>query len=354
MKKINIILNGVADSGGGMVIRRYVKELINRGFDVKIYFSYISYSYKKGIEGDIRKILSSIKKFYKYKIKNGLSEVKEYNYEVVPKINDRFIRDADVVIATAWPTAFDVEKLSETKGKKFYFVQDYEIWDNEELGKKTYELPLKKIVISSWIKKQIESQGINDDMPLLFNGMDVEMFENKNKSFNNKKTINCLMLYHSLHKKGVDIGIKAFVTANKTNKNIKLTLFGLNTPKDVLPPNVDFVQAPSKERLVELYSNSDIFIFPPRTEGWGLTVIEAMASKCAVVGTNTGCLIDIGKDENNSLISETEDYESMAINILKLSNDVEYRKKISLNGYNTVKNMSWDKQTERLIEILTN
>ena len=42
------------------------------------------------------------------------------NLVQIPWIEDRFVDDADVVVATAWPTAFSVNKLSESKGKKFY------------------------------------------------------------------------------------------------------------------------------------------------------------------------------------------------------------------------------------------
>ncbi len=45
------------------------------------------------------------------------------------KLIEQSIPDADVVIATAWQTAYTVDRLSDNKGDKFYFVQNYEIWD---------------------------------------------------------------------------------------------------------------------------------------------------------------------------------------------------------------------------------
>ena len=42
------------------------------------------------------------------------------------KLKNKYIRDAEFAIATAWPTAYDVNSLEQIKGRKIYFVQDYE------------------------------------------------------------------------------------------------------------------------------------------------------------------------------------------------------------------------------------
>ena len=47
----------------------------------------------------------------------------------IPWLSVSFIKDADIVVATAWPTAHAVKTMSNNKGKKFYFIQHYESWD---------------------------------------------------------------------------------------------------------------------------------------------------------------------------------------------------------------------------------
>ena len=50
---------------------------------------------------------------------------------------------------------------------------------------------------------------------------------------------------------------------------------------------------------VSYYKAADIFLFPSRYEGWGLTVPEAMAAGLPVIATSVGCvpeLIDSGKN----------------------------------------------------------
>lgn len=354
--KINFILNSVeGKSGGAQVVRKYVTLLNNiKDVDAIIYAPIISYKTKKGLKASFERIRMILANIYHYQIKKEI-EKKHINYiKIVPKIRNKFIRNADVVIATAWPTAFDVVKLNKNKGKKYYFIQGYEIWDDEKLGKKTYELPLKKIVISTWIKIQLEKQGINEKMKILYNGVDSNN-ENMNmiKDSSNSK-ISCLMLSHNMEKKGVKNGLKAFYMAKKENPNLDLKMFGIEYNK-IIPKDVGFYKNPSREVINKLYNESDIFIFPSLEEGWGLTPIEAMQAKCAVVATNTGCMLDIGDNKKNALISKPGDVETMSNNILKLANDEKLRIRIGLNGFETVKKMNnWDTETRLFLEILKN
>ncbi|HEM5084083.1 TPA: glycosyltransferase family 4 protein, partial [Streptococcus suis] len=198
------------------------------------------------------------------------------------------------------------------------------------------------------IKGVINQSGF----PKIINGVDGDFFVEK-KDFNEKVSIECLMLNHSLAKKGVDYGLKSFERAKKSCPNLELTMFGMNDSSN-LPDYVKYYQNPSHDLLRSLYEKSDIFIFPSLEEGWGLTPIEAMASKCAVVASNTGFVKDIGIDERNVLISDPKDYKKMSDNIVRLVNDRELFIKIAETGYKTVKEFSWNKCADKLEDLLVN
>src|SRR5205085_1898807 len=58
--------------------------------------------------------------------------------------------DADILMATAWPTAAWVASQPRAKGRKFYFVQDYEYWatagpDTKRAIAETFKLGLRQI-----------------------------------------------------------------------------------------------------------------------------------------------------------------------------------------------------------------
>lgn len=51
------------------------------------------------------------------------------------------------------------------------------------------------------------------------------------------------------------------------------------------PPNVEFVGFQQGERLRATFARAPIFFFPSRAETFGLVIVEAMASGCAIVST---------------------------------------------------------------------
>lgn len=336
--KINIILPMLAKSGGSAVIYRYVEILRNQGHDIIVYKPIISFNmrrYPSRIKNYIHKLYCTCKGIPRIFSRNNIVD------RFIPIVSDMFIRDADIVIATSWPTTFSVNKLKNKKGKKIYFIQDFEIWDNEEFGLKSYLLPLNKIVISSWINQQLKDKLNLGPYPIVFNGLDKDSFKNLNKIYNNHgKPIRCLMLNHVSEKKGINDGIRAFEIARNIYPNIVLESFGLCSNRN-LPYHVKYTQNPTRQELVELYCNSDIFIFPSHTEGWGLTPLEAMACKCAVVGTNTGFVHDLGKNGINMLISECGDINDISQNIVKLAKNPKLREKISEEGFATASQLDW-------------
>lgn len=355
--KITILLPALEGTGGIQVAYRYAQYFKNNGHEVTAYAPINAYNLHRSntLRDILQKIyacLKNIKWCYFDKLADKITRENGIASKYVFQLDDDNLPDADIVIATAWPTAFDAAKLSPSKGKKIYLVQDYEIWDNEMLGKKSYELPLRKVVIAEWIRKRISKEcRVNpNEMYIVNNGIDTSFYNNKNKCYEHKK-IKCLMLYHELPKKGFDSGVKAFTEASNKNKDLELTVFGIKKWNEC-PKNIVDVVNPTKELILELYRNSDIFIFPSLEEGWGLTVIEAMACKCAVIGTNVGCMIDIGRDGENSLVTLPNDIHGMANNILKVASNTNLRKKLSENGCKTVQKLNWERSGKRLEEIL--
>lgn len=345
--RVNFILPGLGDSGGIQVVKKYAELFHKKGIDVVIYSSVIAddlHRYPGILKNKAHQIYCTCKTW-----KAKKSNTKYYT-QWVPIISDRCIREADATIATTWASAYKVAKLNQKCGKKYYFIQDYEVWDNKELGEQSYKLPLHHIVIAKWIDKILTEQLGSTPADIVYNGIDTEFFHPVQKKEDHDE-VRCLMLYHTLSKKGVDDGIKAFKRAKSQYPQLSLSMFGMYKK-----PEIDYLdhyyRDPKREELRNLYQQADMFIFPAREEGWGLTPLEAMACGCPVVGTDVGCMTELGIDGENVLLSGTNDVDGLTANIVKLARDISLRAEISENGLKTVCKLSWEKSAEKFIDIL--
>jgi glycosyltransferase involved in cell wall biosynthesis len=348
--KINFVLPGFGSTGGIKVALKYADALRKAGHDVICYAPRITYNL-----GKYNKLELLARRLYRLFFP---AEVKETRRKypglriIMPlSISDDTIRDADKTIATAWCTAFDVANLSQRKGEKIYFIQGYEVWDDEKRGKESYKLPMKHIVISKWIDDILVNKlGCHPGI-IVHNGVDTNVFQPGNTT-RGDNSVRFLMLYHNLSSKGVEDGLAAYKSLVGKYEGISLNMFG----QYAYPEKPNYVSNyyfnPTLDELVQLYQEADIFIFPSREEGWGLTPVEAMACGCAVAGTNVGCMLEIGVDKENVLLSEPYDVIALASNLEQLLINKPLRKKISENSIKTIKELDWNKSYEAFFKAI--
>lgn len=91
-----------------------------------------------------------------------------------------------------------------------------------------------------------------------------------------------------------------------------------------------FMGAKSHQQLAEIYASADIFVAPSITsdnggqEGFGLTILEAMASGLPVVASRTGGIVDLIEDGKDGILVEERNVSALseAINKLLCSDSV--------------------------------
>lgn len=347
--KINFVVPGIGNSGGINVLNRYIKMMQNdSNIDVVAYANIKGnnmHRYNSNFMNHLHQLYMTIKTLFLVIIKDTGS------VHWVWDISGKYIREADATVASTWTSAYQVAKLPSKCGEKFYFIQDFETWDNKYYGLRSYQLPLKKIVISTWINKKLFNALKIGPFPIIFNGLDISKFNNPSKKFNDN--LSFLMLNHTLSKKGVKNGIRVFNYLHAKYPNFKFRMFGMCSGGN-LPKYIDYYRNPTFKELRKLYRTSDIFVYPSLEEGWGLTPLEAMACKCAVVGTDTGFVLDIGKNGRNMMTSRPGDNKQMVKNIEYLINNRDKLKEISKNGYDEVQKLNWNNSYNKLLKVLEN
>jgi N-acetyl-alpha-D-glucosaminyl L-malate synthase BshA len=77
---------------------------------------------------------------------------------------------------------------------------------------------------------------------------------------------------------------------------------------------------------------SDVFVLPSETESFGLVALEAMASKVAVISTNSGGLPEVNIDGKTGYLSDVGDVNKMANDTINLLKDAEKLKAFKNNA----------------------
>lgn len=350
---INFLVPTVGITGGIKVIFQHANNLAEWGHAVRIVAPYIL-EIDAGFKEKLAGILKLIKRSFLlilnlpsvrwFKLNSKIAIIRPWN------LSNKRLPPADATIATANQTADWLAESDEHGGKKFYFIQDYEDWTRKpSLVDATWKLPLEKIVISEYLVR-LAKEKFNEDIKLVVpNGVDTGKFFNNNKIYRRDKTI--LMMYHILEKKGFADGLAAFRIIKKQRPEIKLNVFGAYPVKENFFGCPYFLK-PTEEKLRELYSAADIFVWPSRVEGFGLPPMEAMACKCAVVSTDTGAIREYSLPDKTVLLAPSARPDLLAEKIMTLIDDDKKIKKIAEAGYNKIKDYDMAISSKKLERIL--
>lgn len=112
--------------------------------------------------------------------------------------------------------------------------------------------------------------------------------------------------------------------------------------------NVFFVgYVGDKEYLHAFYERADIYVSPTAWEGFGLTIVEAMAGHTPVIASNKGGIVSIIKHGVNGYMVPPRSTREIAATVNMLLDDDKLRKQIADAAYKTVVDkFTWKKITD--------
>jgi len=349
--KINIVFPYNTWGGAFRSTYELTNRMIDRGEDVEIYVPFFPY-----LEGETLFSWNGITLFLRGLIR---SIVRRNNVpwfdlntklNLVPFIKDNYIRDADAIIANHWPTAFSVYELSESKGKKFYFIRDTEPWSSAyKTELQAFRLPLMKIVTLTWIKDFLKKEVDEDVVGIVPNGINSKDFEVKNKEYRNPPTIS--MIYSTHPAKGIPDGLSVLEKIKKQYSKVKIVLFGFTKPPK-LNFEAEFHHRPFKEALRDIYAKTDIFLCSSLQEGYHNPPREAMLAECAVVATNVGSIPECTIPGETALVIEPGDIKGMVNAIKDLIENPKKMRELGQRSKEYMLQFSWDNSTSKLLKIL--
>jgi len=105
----------------------------------------------------------------------------------------------------------------------------------------------------------------------------------------------------------------------------------------------------SEEKLIKTYNAADLFVLFSDWEGFGLVVIEAMASGVPVIGSNNGALPLLIKNNYNGFIAENN--EELKEKIKLTIKDKKLMKKLRKNSIKFAETFDWKNIVEMHVKL---
>ena len=179
------------------------------------------------------------------------------------------------------------------------------------------------------------------------------------------KTIPPRILYagNLLDSKGVDILIRAFATLRQAGVPCGLKILGEGPAAPALhrraselgvSDDVDWSNFVPQDAMPSEYGASTITVLPTRgnAEGLGLTLVEALLSGCAVVGTPAGGIPEVVRHEDTGLLARDGDSNDLAAQLKRLIDDPILRARLQSAGEALARErFAADQAVERFLSI---
>ena len=249
----------------------------------------------------------------------SLSEIKKINKPIVWTLHDM------------WPIMgiyhYSLDKKYFSQDTKSKIIKKYfNFLDNFIKKKKEKLFVEKKINIvspSKWLLDEVKKTKLPFNKILTIpNPIDTKLFQKKKKIIKLKKKYQIpldkkILLYSSLKiddkRKGYEV-IKKLINM-KTNKDYIFIFLGINDflYKENYPSNVKFIKETFNENeIVEIYSISDVLLFPSIIDNFPNTILEAMSCSLPCVAFNCFGMKEIITHKNNGYLAKPYSVESFS------------------------------------------
>lgn len=313
--RINYYLPFATHTGGVMAVFEHVKALVERGHDATV------------------------------TVPNTQLPIRWASPEHVVGIgHPTEMPDADVLVATASKSVELVSVLPPSTGEKFYFVQGYEsLWCGNVDW--TYKLPMKKIVVSSWLQR-VMAESFDEKSFVVNPGLDHETYRPGSGSGGNGRRV--LVMDHATRViKGTWVAIQAVELARRSIPDLELVVFGMELQDEGLGRVAERHTHPLGSELAELYASCDVFLYPVIADGFGLPPLEAMACGTAVVTTDHTGTSDWASPDACYVVP-AHDVAATADAVVRALQDPDERNRIAEGGRRKAAEFTWEKAGERL------
>lgn len=209
-----------------------------------------------------------------------------------------------------------------------------------------------------------------ENVTVVYHGFDAELFSAKRNTEEENRVKKSLhidgeyLLYTGAiqPRKNLEIFIDAFalLKGRDDTRNLKLVLAGGDAwlsdrvhAKAEESPFHDDIIMPGQIAfgdLGHLMRGASAYVFPSLYEGFGIPVLEALASGVPVITADNSSLREVGGDAAEYF--NADDAEELALKIKKVLSDDMLRADMIARGFEHVKKFSWEKCAKETLHVL--
>jgi glycosyltransferase involved in cell wall biosynthesis len=157
--------------------------------------------------------------------------------------------------------------------------------------------------------------------------------------------------------KGVDILLHAFKEIKKTHTDVRLIIVGDGPEREdlkLLSKQLRLKEVEFRgyvDDLEPFFTANTVFVLPSIKEGFGITILEAMARGVPVAASKTGGIPELIVDGENGLFFTKDNPSSLTDAVRRIFDDEALREKMIKGGWKTVIKFTWNKTSEETEDV---
>jgi alpha-maltose-1-phosphate synthase len=213
-------------------------------------------------------------------------------------------------------------------------------------------LATRIVVASSFSRKTLVEQGVTPDKVLVNPyGVDIETFRPRDDGPNAE--LRFLFVGAVGLRKGVPLLVQTW--AGLRTRAAKLTIAGPLEHTCAMPPEtpgIAVIGKVARQDLPNLFREHDVFVFPSYFDGFGLVILEAMASGLPVITTDATAGPDLIKDGQDGFIVPVGDRDALSERMAYFMDQPQKTKQMGHAARARAERFTWDSYGDRWKAIL--
>ena len=208
--------------------------------------------------------------------------------------------------------------------------------------------------------EMIKTVDSHVDCLLIANGVDADRFKPVHRMLDDGP-LNLLCVGRLIERKGQHYLIEAMKRLTDEGFDLRLNLIGMGDARSAieaqvvrsgLQNRVRFHGYVPRETIAEHYAAAHVFVLPSYNEGMSVALLEAMASRLAVVATPNAGTPELIDPEVNGLVFDWGDVDRLAAHLRRLAQDRTLVRRMGEASRRRAEEFSWDRSAFRYVELL--